>query len=313
MPKKNKTVRLISNFWEINKRLVRKPFPIEGFTFATALDLNMGYYTIRLDPGASKICTIIFPWGKYSYKWLLMGIAGSPDIFQGKILELMESLEYVQAYLDDLLYISRSSLEDHLKKLEEVLRPLWNAGLKVNTEKLRFCALEIEYLGYILTRDGIKPQSNKVQAIHAIQPPTGVKQLQHFLGMMQYYRGCWARWSKMLAPLSTLVGECGQNKVTGAKGTKKVPWHWDKVHQRAFNHVKATIVKEVVLVDPDYSMVFEIYTDTSSKQLGAVITQENRPIVFFSRKLSTRQGKYSVTKIELFAIVATLKKFEGML
>jgi hypothetical protein len=104
-----------------------------------------------------------------------MGIAGSPDIFQGKMSVLMESLEYVQAYLDDLLCISKSSLEDHLQKLEEVLRQLCDAGLKVNTDKSTFCALEIEYLGYILTRDGIEPQSNKVQAILAIQPPTGVR------------------------------------------------------------------------------------------------------------------------------------------
>jgi hypothetical protein len=85
-------------------------------TFATALDLNMGYYTIRLDPDASKICTIIFPWGNFSYKQLPMGIAGSPDIFQGKMSELMETLEYVRAYLDDLLCISKLSLEDHLEK-----------------------------------------------------------------------------------------------------------------------------------------------------------------------------------------------------
>ncbi len=103
---------------------------LEEFTFATALDLNTGYYTIRLDPDASRICTVIFPWGKYSYKRLLMGIAGSPDIFQSKMLELMENLEYVQAYLDELLCISRSSLEDNLNKLEEVLRCLRNAGLK---------------------------------------------------------------------------------------------------------------------------------------------------------------------------------------
>jgi hypothetical protein len=75
----------------------------------------MGYYTIRLDPGASRICTIKFPWGKYSYKRLPIGIAGSPEIFQGKMLELMESLEYVRAYLYDLLCISRMSLEDHLE------------------------------------------------------------------------------------------------------------------------------------------------------------------------------------------------------
>ncbi len=121
----------------------------------------------------------------------------------------MESLEYVQAYSDDILCISRSSLEDHLEKLEEVLRHLHDAGLHVNTEKSTFCVLEIEYLGYVLTRDGIKPQSNKVQAMLAIQPPTGVKQLQHFFGMVQYYRDLWARLSKMFAPLTSLVGECG--------------------------------------------------------------------------------------------------------
>jgi hypothetical protein len=148
----------------------------------------MGYYTLRLNPDASKICTIIFPWGKYSYKRLPIGIAGSPDIFQGKVSELMESLENVRAYLDDLLCISKLSLKDHLDKLEEELRQLRDAGLKVNAAKSSFCALEIEYLGYVLTRDGIKPQSNKVQAILAIESPTGVRQQRHFLGMVQYYR-----------------------------------------------------------------------------------------------------------------------------
>jgi hypothetical protein len=110
-----------------------------------------------------------------------------------------------------------------------------------------------------------------------------------------------------------LVGECSQTKVSRAKGTKKASWHWDKVHQRAFNHVKATIAREVVLAYPDYSQVFEISTDALSKQLGAVITQENRPIPFFSQKLSSTQRKYSVTIIELLAIVETLKEFKGML
>jgi hypothetical protein len=91
IPKKDKTIRFLSDCWEVNKRLVRTSFPIlkismvlqeiEGFSYATALDLNMGCYTIRLDPDASKICTIIFPWGKYTYKRLPTGIAGSPDIF----------------------------------------------------------------------------------------------------------------------------------------------------------------------------------------------------------------------------------------
>ncbi len=117
----------------------------------------------------------------------------------------------------------------------------------------------------------------------------------------------------MLAPLTSLFGECGQTKITKAKGTEKVPWHWDEVHQRAFDHVKATIAKDVVLAYLDYSKVVEINTDASSKQLGAVITQDNRSIVFFSQKLSNTQHKYSVTEIELLAIVEILKKFKGIL
>ncbi len=97
--------------------------------------------------------------------------------------------------------------------------------MKVNADKSTFCALEIEYLGYVLTKDGIKPQNNKVQAIFAIQPPKGVKQLRHFIGMVQYYRDLWARRSNMLAPLTASVGECGQTIITKAKGTKKVTWH----------------------------------------------------------------------------------------
>jgi hypothetical protein len=98
-------VRTISDFRELNKHIVRKPYPIpkistilqelEGFTYAIALNLNMGYYTIRLDPMVTEMCTIIFPWGKYSYKRLPMGFGGSADIFQAQIMDLMASLKFV--------------------------------------------------------------------------------------------------------------------------------------------------------------------------------------------------------------------------
>ena len=97
------------------------------------------------------------------------------------------SLEYVRTYLDDLLVISNKSFEDHLEKLKVVLTRLSNAGLKVKAKKCMFCTNEIEYLRYILTRNEIIPQKNKVQAILALQLPKGVKQLRAFLRMVQYY------------------------------------------------------------------------------------------------------------------------------
>ncbi len=114
--------------------------------------------------------------------------------------------------------------------------------------------------------------------------------------------------SELLAPLTDLVGEYGDTKATKKNGTKKKPWRWESIHQQAFDNIKVTITKELVLAYTDVSKP-EIYTDASTMQLGAVITQGNRPIVFFSRKLSETQAKHSVTEIKLLAIVETLKEF----
>ena len=112
------TVRTITNFWKLNKKwIIRRPYPIpkistmlqelEGFTYAKALDLKMGYYTIRLDPRGVRMSAIIFPWGKYSYQRLPMGYASLADIFQAEMMKLMEALEYIRAYIGDLLVITR--------------------------------------------------------------------------------------------------------------------------------------------------------------------------------------------------------------
>jgi hypothetical protein len=123
----------------------------------------------------------------------------------------------------------------------------------------------------------------------------------------------WAKCSEILVPLTNLVGELGEMKTSKKNKTKKKPWWWDPMHQQAFDNVKAAITKEVVLAYADFSTSFEIYTDASRMQLGAMIAQDNRPLAFFSRILSKTQQKYSVTKIELQAILETLKEFKGML
>ncbi len=106
---------------------------------------------------------------------------------------LMVTLEFIGAYSDNLLCIIKGSLDDHLSKLRKVLIRLRCTGLKVNAEKCSFCATETEYLGYVLTREGVKPQPKKVEAILALTRSQNVKQLRRFLGMVQYYRDLWAR------------------------------------------------------------------------------------------------------------------------
>jgi hypothetical protein len=161
------------------------PYPQSQYHVAGARRLHVcnhfrlkhGLLYNQVRPHSHQMCTIIFPWGKYSYQRLPMGFAGLADIFQAEMGNLMATLEYVRAYIDDLLVITKGSLDDHLDKLKQVFIRLRDAGLKINATKSIFCAQETEYLGYILTRDGIKPQPKKVQAILMLNPPNNVKEL----------------------------------------------------------------------------------------------------------------------------------------
>ena len=120
---------------------------LEGFTYATSLDLNMGYYHIELHPESKKLCTLVFPWGKYEPQKLPMGLANSPDIFQEKMSTLFQDLTYVRTYIDDLLVITKGTYEDHLVKLRSVLNKLRRAGLKLNAKKSFFAHKELKHLG----------------------------------------------------------------------------------------------------------------------------------------------------------------------
>ena len=229
-----------------------------------------------------------------------MGLCTAPDIFQEKMSELMQDFGFVRTYLDDVLILSNGSYVDHLKKVDQVLARLQAVGLKINIHKSAFCRTECEYLGYWITRNGIKPLSKKVEAINKIATPTTRKQLRSFIGMVNYYRDMWQGRSELLAPLSSLT-------------SNKVKWEWTDIHQKAFDNMKKAIARETILAYPDFSKPFDIHTDASKVQLGAVISQDTKPIAFYSRKLTDTQTRYTTTERELLSIVETLKEFRNIL
>jgi hypothetical protein len=242
--KPDDSLRSLADLRELNKRIKRKPFPLprindmlqklEGFQYATSLDLNMGYYHILLTPNASKLCTVVLPWGKYEYLRLPMGLCNSPDIFQEKMSELMEGLDFARAYIDDLLVVTQGDFTTHLDQLEQVLTRLAEAGLKINATKSTFCCKELEYLGYLINREGVRPTLKKVEAIRTLSVPRTKKQVRSFIGMVNYYRDMWPKRSELLAPLSALT-------------SKTATWIWTPECQQAFETMKVLIAKETLL------------------------------------------------------------------
>jgi len=223
--KKDDRVRFVSDFHRLNAKLKRKPFPLpriqdtlknlEGFNYATALDLNMGYYHIRLSPEAQDMCTIVTEFSLFKYKRLPMGVSRSPDIFQSKIFNLIGDIEGTKAYIDDILVVKKGSFEEHLEQLDEVFRRCKKAGLKMNAEKCRFGLNEIDYLGYIVTPTGVKPNPKKIEAIKNIQRPTMVTEVRRLIGMVQNYRDLWPQRSHIIEPFMAVS--------SGKKGTK-IKW-----------------------------------------------------------------------------------------
>jgi hypothetical protein len=189
-----------------------------------------------------------------------MGLSVSPDIYQEKMSAIFLDMESVICFIDNIALITNRSFENHLNQLDEILQRLKENNLQVNGDKSSFCAIEAEFFGFVLTRQGIKPQVKKVQVIVKIATPKTVKQVCSFIGMINYYKDHIPRCSNLLTTLTALT----------KKGAR---FKWMGYCQHSFNELKQLLKKQTVVAYPDFTIPFEIYTDASNKQIGSVIQQ----------------------------------------
>jgi len=309
IPKKDGRVRFLTDYRRLNRAIRRKPWPmphildmiqdIGAFTYVTALDLSMGYYHFELDEQAKQLSTFMLPWGIYRYRRLPMGLNISPDLFQEHMSKLFADMQHVLVYIDDLLVFTNGSYEDHLEKVAQALERLQSKNLAVNALKSYWAVTEVDYLGFRLTREGVKPQERKIKAIMNIKPPTNKRALRGFIGLVNWYRHMWKRRSHLLAPMAAMAGA-------------NTPFNWTDECQRSFTELKRIISKEVLLTFPDYTKPFQLYTDASDLQLGAVLMQGDKTLAFFSKKLNQTQMRYSTGEKEMLSVVEALKEFRTM-
>lgn len=277
IPKKDGTVRFLTDFRELNRCLQRHYYPLPRIqdlmrelprpAYVSALDLVMGYYSRELAEESRSYTAVVLPWGKYRYIRLPMGISTARDEFHAVMQQLLGDLPFVRVYLDDVLVLS-SSFDEHLQHLKVVLQRLQDAGVVVHPEKSKFCMTEVEYLGYRITREGKEPVRKKDDAILNLARPRNIRDLRRFIGMVNYYKDMWRYRSELLAPLTALT-------------SSKKAYRWTSAEQNAFEKVKDRIAAQVQLQYPDYDLPFELYADASAHQLGGVIMQRGKPLAFW--------------------------------
>ena len=206
--------------------------------------------------------------------------------------------------IDDIL-ISGINEDDHLKNLEKVLKVLSDLGLTLNKEKCKFSQHEVEYLGFILDKNGIRTNKDKVKAISEAPAPTNITELQSFLGGINYYGKFIKNMAEITAPLYKLL-------------RKEKQWNWTQAQQTSFENLKQTLIQAPILMTYNPDLPVKLACDASSYGVGAVLSHvlvdgSERPIAFASRTLNKHEINYSQLDKEGVAIIFGIKKFNQYL
>ena len=264
-------------------------------TYYTTLDCTKGYWQIPLSPAAREKTAFSTPLGLYQFKVLPFGLFGAPATFQ-RLMDrvLRPHAAYAAAYLDDIV-IYGDDWGQHMQRVAAVLQSLRQAGLTANPKKCVIGRREIQYLGFHLGRGKVRPQVGKTAAVAAAPRPRTKKEVRRFLGLAGYYRQFVPNFSDLASPLTDLTRKRAPDTV-----------QWSEPCQVSFDAIKSALCGEAVLCAPNFALPFSVQADASDRGLGAVLTQQvggaDRPVLYLSRKLSDREGRYSTIEKECLAI-----------
>ena len=279
---------------------------LKGSKVYSGFDAQSWYHHMELSTKARQKSAFVTPTDKYEFTRCPFRLTQAPAYFQRLINKVLVGLDFAFGYLDDILIYS-PDVPTHLVHMRQLFQRLREADLKLNREKCEFFKSHIQYLGHLISGEGIKPLPEKLESIKEMPPPTTPKEVKQFLGLIGYYRKFVPRFANVARPLTNLA-------------RLDQPFEWSDKCQASFELLKEALIKEPILRFPDPNKPYTLYTDTSKYAWLCVLTQQythnidnkqivvNHPITYISGLFKGSQLNWAALTKEAYAIYMSIKK-----
>ena len=306
--KKDGGWRLCIDYRKLNSVTIKNKFPIplikdlldelEGATYFSKLDLRSGYNQIRMwEPDIPKTAFMTHS-GHYEWVVLPFGLTNAPTTFQNLMNDVFRPhlRNFILVFFDDILIYSKTWRE-HMEHLSLALKLLRDNTLVLNRKKCSFAKRQVEYLGHVISKLGVAPDADKIEAVQKWPRPTTIKQLRGFLGLSGYYKRFIMNYGKLAQPLTSLL-------------KKEATFQWNEAVEEAFTALKMVLTRALVLALPNFAEQFVIKTDASSSGIGAILIQRGHSIAYISKAMGKKYQMLSAYEKEFYVILFAVQKWQ---